>query len=231
MESNFSLHNHAIERLQERFGVDESWLINELEEGKFFWLKGAGDCGDVKNVRYGHLLYLPHRNDYCIAVIDYRSKFVITVLTEEMALNSSWGKGLDQAAKLKAKRIALGEEAVNDTTFLRLYAEERGGELLVTVRAKTVAYDWSPIVALAICKIRIKSKQFNVETNCCSLLSEQMDEVTKSLNDKILAREIRPYCELTVNTGGGKTAFISNNLEGLSDMENAETARRWAHLT
>ncbi len=126
MVSGPSVHNHAAKRLKERLSVDVSWLIDVLEQGRFVWLKGAGDSGNAKRVRSGHLIYLPNRNEYCVVVMDDRSRLAITVLTEDMALNSSWGKGLDQAAKLKAKRLALGEEAVHDINFLLLYAEDRG---------------------------------------------------------------------------------------------------------
>ena len=58
-----------------------------------------------------------------------------------------------------------------------------------------------------------------------------MNEVSKSLNEKITAKEMRPYGELTVNTGGGKIAFISNNFKELSDLESADIARLWGDLT
>jgi hypothetical protein len=138
------LHTHAVDRFQERFGVDKSWPLNKLESGRFVWLKGSGHSGIAKNVRSGHLLYLPHIDDYCVVAMDDRSKLVITVLTLGMALNSSWGKGLDDATKLKVKRISLGKELIDDSQFLRIYAEERG-QLVASVRAKTVKYDWEPI--------------------------------------------------------------------------------------
>lgn len=126
MTINPTLHSHAVARVQERFGLDESWLLEILDSGRFVWLKGAGNSGNVKRVRSGHLIYLPERNEYCVVVMDDRKRLAITVLTEEMARNSPWGSGLDQTAKLKAKRIALGEEVVDDSNFIRLYAEERG---------------------------------------------------------------------------------------------------------
>ena len=225
MVSDPSVHNHAIERLKERFGVDKSWLINELGQGRFVWLKGAGDSGNAKNVRSGHLIYLPHINEYCIVVMDDRSRLAITVLTEDMALNSSWGKGLDQAAKLRAKRIALGKEAVDDINFLLLYAKDRD-ELSVTVQARTVSYDWKPIV-LSIYKTNVKPEQIDIVRKCCTLSGEQMDKVSMSISEKIAVKEIRPYCELSVRTGGGKAALISNNLDMVSDLENAKYAKRW----
>lgn len=225
MASNPSLHIHAIERLKERFGVDKTWLINELDQGRFVWLKGSGDSGDAKNVRSGHLIYLKDRDEYCIVVMDDRSRLAITVLTERMALNSPWGNGLDKAAKLKAQRIALGEEAVDDANFLLLYAEERG-ELSITVRARTVTYDWKPIV-LSIYRINIKPEQIDVGKKCCTLSVEQMGEVSRLINEKILAKEMRPYCELFVSTNKGKAAMVSNSLDGISDLESAESARRW----
>jgi hypothetical protein len=50
------LHNHAIERVQERFGLDDSWLMEKLDSGHFVWLRGAGNSGDAKFVRSGHLI-------------------------------------------------------------------------------------------------------------------------------------------------------------------------------
>lgn len=225
MVSDPSVHNHAAERLKERFGIDESSLIDVLEQGRFVWLKGSGDSGNAKNVRSGHLIYLPNRNEYCVVVMDDRSRLAITVLTEDMALNSSWGKGLDQAAKLKAKRLALGEEAVHDISFLLLYAEDRG-ELSVTVQARTVSYDWKPVV-MSICKTSIKPEQIDIDGQCCTLSDEQMDAVSRSISEKIAGKEMRPYCELSVRTGSGKTASISNQLNVASDLESAEIAKRW----
>ncbi len=225
MVSGPSVHNHAAKRLKERLSVDVSWLIDVLEQGRFVWLKGAGDSGNAKRVRSGHLIYLPNRNEYCVVVMDDRSRLAITVLTEDMALNSSWGKGLDQAAKLKAKRLALGEEAVHDINFLLLYAEDRG-ELSVTVQAKTVSYDWKPVVR-SIYKTSIKPEQFDIDRKCCTLSDEQMDAVSRSITEKILSKEMRPYCELSVRTSGGKVALISNQLNVTSDLESAELAKRW----
>jgi hypothetical protein len=34
-----------------------------------------------------------------------------------------------------------------------------------------------------------------------------------------------------IKTSEGKTTFISNDFEGISDLENAEIARRWGNLT
>jgi hypothetical protein len=120
------LHNHAIERVQERFGLDDSWLMEKLDSGHFVWLRGAGNSGDAKFVRSGHLIYIPEKNEYCVVVMDDRKRLAVTVLTEDMARHSSWRNGLDETAKLRAKRIALGEEVVDDCNFLRLFAEERG---------------------------------------------------------------------------------------------------------
>jgi len=55
--------------------------------------------------------------------------------------------------------------------------------------------------------------------------------LTTTLNEKISTKEMRPYCKLTVKTSGGKTTFISNDFEGISDLENADVARRWGNLT
>jgi hypothetical protein len=221
-----SLHNHAIDRLKERFGVDESWLLHELENGRFVWLKGYGNSVNTNKVRSGHLLYIPNRNDYCIVIMDNRSRLAITVLTEDMALKSSWAKGVDEAAKLRAKRIALGEEEVNDCNFIRLYAEERG-KLSINVQIRTVLYNWDPIV-LNLYKTNIVADQVNPKGNYCTLTECQMNDVSIAINRKLTDKKIRPYCELFVSTGSRKrTALVSNKLDGLSSLENAEQARRW----
>ena len=59
----------------------------------------------MKKVRSGHLIYIPDTDEYCVVIMDDRSRLAITVLTEDMAIKSSWGRGLTDAAKLKAKRI------------------------------------------------------------------------------------------------------------------------------
>jgi hypothetical protein len=220
------LHTHAVDRFQERFGVDKNWLIDELESGRFVWLKGSGHSGISRNVRSGHLLYLPLIDDYCVVVMDDRSKLAITVLTLEMALNSSWGKGLDDAAKLKAKRISLGKELIDDSQFLRMYAEERG-QLVASVRAKTVSYDWEPFIS-TIHKTSIFAEQIDTENKRCILTNEQVNRVTEILNKKIAAYEIRPYCELFVSTNNDKRVLISNCIENTFPLDESEAARRWS---
>ena len=220
-----SIHNHAIERLQERFGVDKEWLLHELENGRFVWLKGAGHSGHAKNVRSGHLLFLPNKNEFCVVIMDDRSRLAITVLNEEMAHKSSWGKGLDEKAKLKAKRIALGEEIISDSHFLRLYAEERG-ELPISVRARTTLWDWKLTTCL-IYKTSIRGEQIDTESNTCRLKDDQMTEVLRIINEKIANKEMRPYCELYVSTGKGKIALISNTITGVSHIDEAGNGRRW----
>ena len=226
MENKPSLHNHAVERLQERFRLEESWLQNELEHGRFVWLRGAGSDGVVKKVRSGHLIYIPHIDEYCIVIMDDRSRLAITVLTEDMALKSAWREGLDDASKLKAKRIALGYEAVSDSNFLHLYAQERG-ELSVNVCARTVSYDWEPVV-LTLCKITIKAEQVNISKNCCLLADDQMTAVSKLISEKITAKEMRPCCELFVRTGRGKSVIISESVDGVFCLDDAENAKRWS---
>lgn len=223
-----SVHFHAIQRLKERFDADDSWLLNELKQGRFVWLKGAGDSGNEKKIRSGHLIYIPAKDEYCVVVMDDRARLAITVLTEKMALNSPWGKGLDRAAKLKAKKIALGEATIKDINFLLLYAEDRG-ELSVNVQARTVSYNWNPIM-LSIYKTSIICEQIDIANNCCILSDKQIIEVSRSITEKIDAKEMRPYAELSLSTGHGKSAAISNKLNCISELENAESARRWGEL-
>lgn len=225
MVSTPSVHIHAIERLMERFGVEKSWLLNELEQGRFVWLKGNGDSRDAKSVRSGHLIYNSHKNEYCIVVMDDRSRLAVTVLTEEMAIKSPWSKGLDRAAKLRAKRIALGEDAINDINFFLLYAEDRG-ELSVTLQLKTFLYSWNPVV-LSIYKTNIKPEQIDILNKCCTLSEEQINEASRIIIGKIAAKEMRPYGKFYLKTGSGKFAVISNKSDFISDLENAEGASRW----
>ncbi|MBP9798357.1 hypothetical protein KBC70_04400 [Candidatus Woesebacteria bacterium] len=225
MPINPSLHSHAAERIEERFGLDKYWLLQELENGRFVWLKGAGDSGDAKKIRSGHLIYIPDRDDYCIVIMDDRSRLAITVLTVDMALNSSWAKGINEAAKLKAKRIALGTDEVNDSNFLRLYAEERG-ELSVKVRARTFSHNWDSIV-LTLFKTNIVADQIDTEENHCTLTDFQMEEVSISMENRVRNMEMRPYFELFVVTGRGKSAVVSNEIDDIYSFEKAEQARRW----
>ena len=100
MVSDPSVHNHAAKRLKERLDADKSWLIDVLDQGKFVWLKGHGNSADAKNIRSGHLIYHPKRNEFFVVVMDDRLRLEIILLTEDMALYYSWCKGLDQAAIL-----------------------------------------------------------------------------------------------------------------------------------
>lgn len=225
MATNPTLCSHAISRLLERFGVDESWLMNELNDGRFVWLKGSGNSEGSKRVRSGHLFYIPHRDDYCIVVMDDRSRAAITVLTEAMALNSPWGKGVHEAAKLKAKRLALGEKSISDGNFIRLYAEERL-ELLVSVRATSVAYNWMQIT-IPICKAKITADQVDIETNSCAMTEDQVAMIVSAIGTKIKAKEMREYCDIYICTAGGKRIPISNTIDKLLPLSEAANARRW----
>ncbi len=225
MSKKPSLHDHAIDRLHERFDKHDSWLLQELENGRFVWLKGHGNSGSMKKVRSGHLIYIPDTDEYCVVIMDDRSRLAITVLTEDMAIKSSWGRGLTDAAKLKAKRIALGKESVDDTNFLILYAEERGS-LDISVRAKTYSYDWKPKM-LSVCKVKIYAEQINTERKCCTLRDSQAYEVSQIIQEKINTKEIQPYGELFVSTARGKIALISNVINGFLGLECAESRQRW----
>ena len=102
--------------------------------------------------------------------------------------------------------------------------------LTVNVRARTVSFDWKPIL-LTICKTIITAEQVNTNKNCCTLTADQMGEVSKSISELIVTKEIRPYCEFFISTGSGKTTLISNKLDNISILENAENARRWGLST
>lgn len=218
------LHNHAIERVQERFGLDDSWLMEKLDSGHFVWLRGTGNSGDAKFVRSGHLIYIPEKNEYCVVVMDDRKRLAVTVLTEEMARHSSWRNGLDETAKLRAKRIALGEEIVDDCNFLRLFAEERGRiSLTLVVRAFTKSWQ---LTTLILCKVEIEAEQIDPDLKKCQLTYEQEQEAIKCVLKQINEKTILPYCDFYVQTGKGRRAQISNVISGTSSLEEGETARR-----
>lgn len=215
----YNIHKHAIERLQERFGVGKEWLLHELENGRFVWLQSSSYSRDTKNVRSGYLIYLPNKNEYCVVIIDNRSRLAITVLNEEMALNSSWGKGIDETAKLKAKRTVLGKETIDDSYFLHLYAKERG-KLTVRVCARTFLYDWKPVKCV-IYKTCIEAMQIDAKNKVCTLSNEQIVEVSKIFNQKIEKKEVRPFCELLITTSNGKNLLVSNRIIGTSCIDEA----------
>lgn len=219
------IHDHTAKRLRERFDAEESWLQTELQAGRFVWLKGVGRGRDGERIRSGHLLYIPQKDEYCVAVVDNRKRLVITVLTEDMALKSSWSKGIDSSAKLRAKRLSLGKQRVDDSEFLRLYAETRD-ELLVTARVRTYSYEWVPIM-LNILKLSIAAKQVDTERNLCTLNRDQTHDLSRALSEKINNKQIRPYCEFSISTSKGKNILISTVIEGISPLEVAESARRW----
>jgi len=200
--------------------------MERLEQGEFVWLKGSGHSGNAYGVRSGHLIYLPDQDDYCVVVVDDRRRLAITVLTEEMGLNSSWANGITGAAKLKAKRISLGNEVVPDSHVLRLYAEEREG-LSLTVRARTFTYDWvAKIVNLQ--KITVTPEQIDPEADHCTLSELQEAQVKEQIHLKVSEQIIRPYGELFVATGKGKQTAVSNKFEGFESVTLAEQAMRWS---
>ncbi len=232
MEIKTVLHSHAITRLRERFGVDELWILNQLEQGKFVWLNGAGGGlkmkknGPLECTRFGHLIYIPQVDEYCVIVIDGKDRMVITALTESMAIKSSWSKKLNPINKLRAKKLSLGDENIGDVNFLYLKASERE-EIVVTVKIKTVLYEnWKPIV-ISLCKLAITADQLDTTNNYCSLTRKQMQEVEMLVNQKLTEKIIYPFGELIVSNKKSYTVPVSNKLSIISAIEEADSVRRW----
>ena len=224
MTAKPQLHSHAVDRAKERFGLDDAWLLETLDSGSFVWLKGTGNSGSVKQVRSGHLIFLPEKDKYCIVVMDDRKRLAITVLTEEMARNSSWGIGMDDKTKLKAKRIALGEEVVDDSNFLRLYAEERG-ILRLSLYVRAFTKDWQ-LTNITFCKVEVAPEQIDPNSRTCELTSKQEQEATRCFLRQVNEQAILPYCDFYVRTTRGKKALIANKIPGSFSLEEGETARR-----
>lgn len=225
MARNPSVHQHAINRLEERFGISKEWLMNELDSGKFIWLKGNGNGRAMTKDRSAHLFYLPQKNEYCIVIMDDRERLAITVLTEEMAKKSTWAKSINDVVKLKAKNIALGIDSNYDSKFLSLYALERGG-LKVTVNAHSYDSNFNPI-RITITNIIIDADQIDTDSNTCTLTQPQFQEVESLTLSKIHEKKILPYCDFYITTGGGKSAALANKFSSISSLIEAENARRW----
>lgn len=226
MKNKSIVHDHAKSRLHERFNIEFSWLQNELDNGRFVWLKGSGNSRELKSVRSAHLIYIAHLDQYCVVVIDDRSRLVVTVLTEEMALNSSWKNGVTESAKLKAKRIALGRDTIDDSYFISLYSKERE-KLEVTVRAKTVTNNWDP-KTVPLCKITIEADQIDILKKSCKLSEVQKDEVSKSFFEKVNSKEIKAYANFYISTSRGKMIAVQNMIQGVGSLEDADSIKRWA---
>lgn len=225
MADSPSVTNHAIDRLKERFDIDDDWLIDQLEQGRFVWLPGSGDGKDEKKIRSGHLLYIPSLDAFCVAVMDNRSRRAITVLTEEMATNSSWGKGINDSAKLRAKRMMLGDVAVDDIEFIRLQVKE-SEKVPATVLARSVNYKWEGVV-ISLCKINLKHSSIDIESKAIMLSGEQIKLVSGCIKERINGKEMRPFCHLFLRTNRGHKASIANKFPMLSDLQSADLARRW----
>lgn len=225
VEKKVSLHTHAANRLEDRFNADESWLLQELNEGRSVQLKGVGFAEEGSQVRSGHLLYLPEKKEYCIAVMDDRHRLCITVLTEEMGVNSTWGNGITETVKLKAKKNALGKKSVHDANFLNLYAKNRG-ILAINVRIRTYSNCWDPLI-VTLCKIEIKPEQIDLENNSCTLTGAQEEEVIKMVKRRLADCEIQPYGELFIGTTNNKKISIVNEISVVSSLDAAERVRRW----
>jgi hypothetical protein len=156
--------------------------------------------------------------------MDDRKRLAVTVLTEDMARHSSWRNGLDETAKLRAKRIALGEEVVDDCNFLRLFAEERG-HISLTLVARAFTKIWQ-LTTLILSKVEIEAEQIDPDLKKCKLTYDQEQEAIKCILNEINAQAILPYCDFYVQTGKGRRAQISNVISGSSSLEEGETARR-----
>ena len=223
MATKFTVHGHALKRLHERFGYEGSWLIEQIAQGRFVWLKGAGDAGSIKKVRSGHLIYVPDKDEYCVVVMDDRSRLAITVLTEDMALKSSWANGITEATKLKAKKVSVG--GVHDASFIHASATDRG-ELQVNVRVRTFSKDWKPSV-LTLAKIAIGADAVDIQSNVCSLTNDQIAMISAVVICKISTEEMQPYGDFFVSSGKDKRVPVKFSLPGFSSLAVGEQVRRW----
>lgn len=227
MTPTVSLHHHAIARLNERFSLDQDWLSQELDQGRFVWLKGSGANGSEKNSRSGHLIYIPYSDEYCVVIMDDRSRLAISVLTEAMALKSSWGAGMSEVTKLQAKRIVLGEKIIPDSHFLRVYAEQRN-ELSVSVKVRALSGAWK-LTMVPLMKLTLTADQIDPVEDQCTLTDEQCAEVSRIIHCKIADGAILPYGELLItNSHRSRTTRIANRMEGVATLEEGEAVRRAA---
>lgn len=225
MRQNPKVAGHASERLSSRFYEDEAWLLAEIEACRFVQLKGAGLAKDGEAVRSGNLIFHPPSGEFCVAVLDDRLRLVVTVLTEEMARRSSWGKDLTDATKLLAKRRALGPDLVPDSHFLKLYAAERAG-LQVNLRLRSVDKNWDAI-HLTLAKITLTPDQIDIEENSCVLSEDQFRSASEKLNTLVQEATIRPFLYVHVTTTNDRSVTVTNRFRGFKDIEEAELMRRW----
>ncbi|HHQ4593695.1 TPA: hypothetical protein ACSP2D_002976 [Aeromonas veronii] len=225
MRNKLTLHPHAVRRLTERFAIDPSWLLHELECGRFVWLRGAGGCGDIKYVRAGHLLYLPQRDEFCVVIVDCRTNIAITVLTEVMSLNSTWAKSINEVTRKRAKLIALSHEDDSPGESLMSLIKIKG-ELTVTVQARTFSSTWSAKI-VSLCKVKISASQIDLDAETCTLTDEQFDMVSTVLMNKIAERNMVNFCEIYICCKKGNVMAVSNSIKGIFSITDAESIMRW----
>lgn len=218
-----SVHYHAAERSLERIGKSEIWLLEQIDEQKTLRLPGKGRSQSGTKVRSGHLLYVPESSKFFVLVIDDRKRLVITVLNEEMAVNSDWGEELSIKSKLKAIRAA--GERVPDGAFIQEFAAQRGGAP-VTVRIRSLDIEWKPKM-VNLQKLMLEPDRINTECNEVQLTPEEVDETRSAIRKLISEQVIRPFGDVFLTTGRGKTMRVKAAEFGIGSLGDAEMARRW----
>lgn len=218
------LNSHADERLKERTEVSRDWLVEQIELGNYVLLKGKGKAIGACFIMSGYLIYLAEQDTYCLVVVDDRFRKGITVLSERMIHHSTWNKGFDEKSKLRAKRLILGEEIVNDSQILSLRSKEG---LPFKVRIRSPEWDTWEIKALNLCKINIFSNQFNTEENSCYLDSEQRIEVEKLIQELIISKSIYPFAEVFIANSHNRQIKVTNVFKDIGSLEEAAVYYRW----
>jgi len=224
MSKRVSIVEHAMNRLVERFSVEQDLLIGLIESGRTVRLKGLGNACDARGVRSGHLCFVAEPNGFCVAVMDDRHRVVITVLTDQMAAeNSDWAEGVDDVAREKARQLATGDQSSGK--LIQAYAK-RKLRLPMNVQLATVSIDWIPKVRM-VAKIEISEDQVDAKNNVCVLTSDQRELIAREILVLLSEGLIRPYGHVFLVKKNGPKLDVDDRFEGLSPLSEADTARRW----
>jgi len=224
MSRKVLIGSHASERFEERFAAPPDYLISLIESGRSLRLSGLGDAYDVRGVRSAHLCFIAETNSFCVALVDDRSGYIVTALTDEMAAaKSDWSGSVDDVLREKARQLATGDGS--PARLLLAYAK-RKTLLSMNVRIATVSNDWVPKVR-PLMKIEISEDQIDASSNVCRLTDAQQEVVTSEIVKLVSQACIQPYGDVTVSNKQGLKLSVDCSFAGLAPLSEAETARRW----
>lgn len=213
---------HAAERALERVGVGRLQLAALIEQGQAVRLPTLAHDGALRGVRSGYLVYLSEGDLYCLVIMSDLDRAGITVLTEDMALNSRWSEEINAMTRLKARQRR--ELPVRQTDVI--LAKSRGRDVMaLRASARTFNWNWRPQI-FSLGTLQVEMSQIDSVSEACRLTEGQIAQLREQLAVAVEAQRIRPYGDILLARKTSNMPALGA-IPGFGSFEDGQLASRW----